>query len=245
MQRRFVIASGLGALIGGVAALGILALVAGRVIEGGVTAVVLDETIGRARPTFEVTQGAAYVLILVVGAVAGLLLGGLGYAVGRETAPEESRLSLTPMLVVGAATGAMVGFASTRALLGIGARTELGLLSVSVFRATIVAVLAGVVTGAIVAGTAERLSRSELLGLEGEAWPSSPAAFTRELMTAMGLPAVGALVAAVIVGGFGWLLLEVPHEVGIWLFGGVAAVILAVVTLLAATPPREPVGDGE
>ncbi|MDX1691980.1 MAG: hypothetical protein R3290_13255, partial [Acidimicrobiia bacterium] len=92
---------------------------------------------------------------------------------------------------------------------------------------------------------AERLSRSELLGLEGEAWPSSPAAFTRELMTAMGLPAVGALVAAVIVGGFGWLLLEVPHEVGIWLFGGVAAVILAVVTLLAATPPREPVGDGE
>ncbi|NIS31594.1 MAG: YeeE/YedE family protein, partial [Actinobacteria bacterium] len=51
-------------------------------------------------------------------------------------------------------------------------------------------------------------------------------------MTAVGLPTIGALVAAVLIGGFGWLLLEVPHEVGIWLFGGVAAVILVAATII-------------
>ena len=237
MQRRFAIASGLGALIGAVSALGVLALAASRVIESGVDAVVLDEAIGRARATFEVTQGGAYILIVIAGAVAGLVFGAVGYAVGREAAPDENRIALTPLLVVGAVTGAIIGFASTRVLLAVGARTELGLLSVSVFRAVVVALIAGAITGAIVAGTVERMSRADLLGLEGEAWPSSPIAFLRETLTAVGLPGAGALFAAVIVGGFGKLLLEVPHEVGIWLFGGVAAVILVLATIIAANPP--------
>ena len=69
MTRRFAIASVLGAVLGLVAALGVLALVAARVIETGVDAVVLDEATGRARATFAVTQGGAYLLITVAGAV--------------------------------------------------------------------------------------------------------------------------------------------------------------------------------
>lgn len=240
MTRRFAIASVLGAVLGLVAALGVLALVAARVIETGVDAVVLDEATGRARATFAVTQGGAYLLITVAGAVAGVVFGAVGYAVGREAAPDESKIALSPLLVIGGIAGAIVGFASSRVLLAVGAETELGALDVSVFRAIVVAVVAGAVTGAIVAGTVERMSRAELFGFEGEAWPSSPVAFLRETMTAVGLPTIGALVAAVVIGGFGWLLLEVPHEVGIWLFGGVAALILVAATIIAANPPGGP-----
>lgn len=243
MTRRFAIASGLGAVLGVVAALAVLALAASRVIETGVDAVVLDEATSRARPTFEVTQGAVYLLISIAGALAGVVFGAVGYAVGREAAPDEGKLALTPLLVVGGIAGTIVGFASSRVLLAVGARTELGALSVSVYRAIVVAIVAGAVTGAIVAGTVERMSRAELFGFEGEAWPTSPAAFLRETMTAVGLPTVGALVAATVIGGFGWLLLEVPHEVGIWLFGGVAAVILIAATIIAANPPGGPTSE--
>ncbi len=146
---------------------------------------------------------------------------------------------------MGAVVGTTIGFASARLLLGIGARTELGTVSVSVFRAAIVALVAGLLTGAVVGGTVERLSRADALGFEGEAWPSSPMAFLKDAAAAVGIPVVGAIVAAVVVGGFGWLLLEVPHSTGIWLFGGFATVILIAATVIAANPPGGPSGEPE
>ncbi|NIS31595.1 MAG: hypothetical protein GWN73_15305, partial [Actinobacteria bacterium] len=63
-------------------------------------------------------------------------------AVGREAAPDESKIALSPLLVTGGIAGAIVGFASSRVLLAVGAETELGVLDVSVFRAIVVAVVA-------------------------------------------------------------------------------------------------------
>ena len=231
VQRRTAVSIFLGALLGAVLGVSVLALAAGRVVDGGVG-------VGDSGPAFVVGQGSLHLLVVVAGAVAGAVLGLVGFAAGREAAPDSERMSMGPMAILGAGVGAAMAFGAARAALGAAADIEAGIVTLSFFRAGIVALVAGAVTGAIVGGTAERLSRPEALGLEGVAWPSSPGAFVKDALTAVGLPGLALAVGAVLVWGFSEILLGADHTTGLILFGGVSALILAGAAALAALPLR-------
>ena len=237
MQTGTKIAVGIGAVAGAVLGIAAIAVLAPRVITSGVDVVVLDAA-GRARGTFVVTQGAMYVTIIGLSAVGGALIGSLGYAVGKEASPHSPRLALGPLAVVGAVTGIVIGFATARAAVGIGGDISHGIVTISVFRAIIVASITGATTGAVVAGGIERISRPASLGLAGEAWPASPATFMKDGMVAMGLPTLTVLIGLVLVGIFSQVLLKSPTVAALALFSLVATGVLAIAALIAANPPR-------
>ena len=90
---------------------------------------------------------------------------------------------------------------------------------------------AGAVGGAVAALSADRLSQPATLGLAGEAWPGTAAAFIKESMPAMFVPllAIVLVAVAVVVMGQGLVALaEGLHESGI-----TAAVIAASVVAIA------------
>lgn len=236
MPRRTWFAMIIGALVGSFIGIGVLALAASRVVDRGLGAV-LDPS-GRATPVFEVSQGAMHLLVLVAGVIAGSILGLIGNAIGREAAPDEPRFSPGPLALIGGAVGAVIGFATARAAVGAGGTIEAGIVTLSVFRAVLVALIVGAVTGAMVGGTVERVSRTEAIGIGGEAWPRSPGAFIRDAVTAMGLPALGIGIGAAVVYGLSRVLLEAGTTVGLIVFGGAAAAILAGAALIASTPRK-------
>lgn len=236
MQRRTMMAAGLGAVLGVIAALAVMALLAPRVLEQGVASV-FDVT-GSGRAVFVVSAGATWLWTAVTGAAGGAILGAIASVIGREADPESRHLGLTSIAIMGAVIGAIVSVAAARSVLGIGASIELGVLTVSVFRALIAAVVAGAVTGAVVGLSAERLSRADALGFGGVAWPDSPGALARDVMAAMGMPLVLALGAMGFVVLLAQLILSLPHIPALVVFGGAAALVLAVGALLAAMPSR-------
>lgn len=231
MQRRTVSAIVIGAVVGGIVALAVLALAASRVVRHGV-----DLVGGGA--AFRVSEGAMDLLIVVGGALAGLLLGAIAYAVAKQAGPDSPRVSLPPLLILGAVIGATIGFGVARAALGIAADRSAEIATVSVFRAALVALISGGATGGIIGGTVERLSRPEAFAFGGEAWPASPVVFARDALRAMGLPALGMVLAVGIVFGLSRVLLDATKEVALIVFGGVAAVVLFGAAFIASHPPR-------
>lgn len=238
MQRRTLVAIIIGAVLGGVIALFSLALVAPLVIESGIGLTVIDAVGQQGRAMFTVGEGAMDLFIVVIGALGGALLGSIAYAIGREASPDSPRVSLAPLIVVGAAIGALIGFAVARAALGIAATREGEVVTVSVFRATVVALIAGGATGGIIGGTIERVARPETLALGGEAWPSSPLAFLKDAARAMGPPALAILLSGAVIALFARVLLDAPRGAALVLFGGVAALVLVGAAFIASHPPR-------
>lgn len=238
MQRRTWSAIVLGGTLGAILGLAVVALAAARVIGSGIEAVVFDEATGATRATFLVGQAGMYLLIVVAGAVGGALIAGLGYAVGALAGEEGDRFSLTPLTIIGACAGAVIGFAAARTAIGVGGTIVDGVVSLSVFRAAMVALIAGATTGIVVTGTVERVGRPEVLGFEGPAWPSNPLAFARDALAAMGLPALGLVIGLGIVFALSQILLEADKTMGLVIFGGAAALILFGGAAIAAMPPR-------
>lgn len=238
MQRRTWSAIALGGTLGAILGLAVVALAAGRVIGTGIEAVVFDEFTGATRATFLVGQAGMYTLIAVTGALGGALIAGVGYAVGTLAGDDSERFSLTPLMIIGAFAGAVIGFAAARTAIGVGGTITDGVVSLSVFRAAMVALIAGGTTGVVVAGTVERVGRTEVLGFEGAAWPSNPIAFARDALAAMGLPTLGIVVALGIVFALSRVLLEADKTTSLIVFGGVSAVVLFGAAAIAAMPPR-------
>lgn len=226
----------IGALVGAALGLGAVAMAAGRVLDGGVELV--TGSAGRATPAFVVGQAGMYLLVTVGGALAGSVLGMVGYAVGREADPATTRFSLGPVTLAGAGIGAAVGFGAFRAMTGILGDVVEGVVTLTVFRSIVVALLVGLVTGAITAGGVERLSRPEAFGFSGEAWPANPAAFVRDAAAAVGLPILAVITGASMVYVFSQVLLNTETDVALVLFGGVAALILFGAAVVAALGAR-------
>ena len=243
MPRRTLVATAIGALLGAVLALGVMAVIAGLVLEQAVGVAVVDEAAGRVRSEFVVQQGAMHILVVVIGAIGGAALGLIGYGIGRSGAPDGERLNVGPVAVIGLAIGLVLGFAVARAAIGVAADIEGGIVTMSVFRTMIVALVTGASVGGVVGGTVERISRAEALGLEGEAWPTSPVAFMRDAMTAMGLPMLAIVGGGAIVFLLSRVLLETPKEVALTIFSGAAALVLFGAAFIAANPQRGDTSD--
>jgi hypothetical protein len=237
VHRRTFVAMTIGAVVGAVAGLGVLALAASRVLDGGLGATITE---GSVRPDFVVSQGGLFILTIVAGTIGGAALGALGFAVARESAPDAPRIALGPLALVGAGVGLVAGFAAMRAGVGLAADITQGTVTLSVSRAAVVAICTGAVAGFVVGGGIERLSRPEIYGFGGEAWPANPVAFARDAVAAVGLPALAIVVAAALVWGLSTVLLEASHEVAMIVFGGAAALVLAAAAFIAAHPPKRP-----
>jgi hypothetical protein len=227
----------LGAAVGAVAGIGALALAASRIIEAGLAATVGANDVARAE--FVVSQGGLYILVIVSGLIGGTLLGALGYSVAREAAPDAQRVALGPLAILGGGAGVVVGFAVCRALVGLTADISGGVVTISVFRGTIVALAAGAATGLVLGGAVERLAHSEVYGFGGEAWPANPVAFLRDAAVAVGFPVLALVVGSLAVWGLSTVLLESSKQVALIVFGAAAAAVLAVAAFFAARPPRE------
>lgn len=238
MHRRTWSAIALGGTLGAILGLAVVALAAARVVGSGIEAVVFDETTGATRATFLVGQAGMYTLIVVAGALGGAVIAALGYAVGALGGGEGDRFALTPLTIIGAFAGAVIGFAAARTAIGVGGTITEGVVSLSVFRAAMVALIAGGTTGIVVAGTVERVGRPEILGFEGPAWPNNPVAFVRDALVAMGLPALGLVVGLGIVFVLSQILLEADKTTSLIVFGGVSALVLVGAAAIAAMPPR-------
>lgn len=236
MQRRTWSSIVLGGLLGAVLGLAVLALAAGRVIGSGVdTALVEGEP---ARATFLVTQSGLYLLITAASALGGAVVALAGYSVGRLASPTSKRFAPGPLTVIGALAGVVIGLAAARASIGVGGTISDGIVSLSVFRAAMVALVTGATTGVVVAATIDRVSRPDVLGFGGTAWPASPAAFARDAMAAMGFPALGILLGLGTVYLLSRVLLEADKTAALVVFGGAAALVLFGAAAIAASPPR-------
>ena len=237
MHSRIWAALAVGATLGALAGIGVLAIGASLFVDQGVDAVLLGPDM-TARASFMVGQGSMHLLVLTAGAIGGTLIGVVGYAVSSDPDTDGRRFGVVPVGILGGVMGIAVAFASSRAALGISSSSiEGGIVTVSVFRAAVSALVAGATTGAVVALTGQRLSRREVLGFEGEAWPSSPLRFLRDSMAAMGLPTLGLLLGLGIIYGLSQILLEADDNAGLWLFGGLAAIVLFGAAAIAARPP--------
>jgi hypothetical protein len=233
LSRETLTASALGALAG--AALGIVALVfaAARTLEHGLVT-------GGSGASFVVGRGSMTVYIMLAGAALGAVVAGLGYGVGRLGSPRERRYPAGALIGLGTVTGAIAAFAASRAAIGATATSILdGTVSLTVFRAGLVAVIAGAATGLIVAASVERMSRPTTFGFEGEAWPTSFAAFLREAAPAVGIPMASLIVVAAGAYAFSQFLLGVSHLTALIGFSAAAAVILFGAAAIAAREPRK------
>jgi len=236
LHRRTWSAIVLGGTLGAILALAVVALSAGRLIGSGVHTVLVEGE--PARATFLVNQAALYVLVIVASTIGGAVLAAVGFAAGKLAGPESDRFALVPLAIIGAIVGAVIGFAAVRTAIGVGGTITDGVISLSVFRAAMVALIAGAVTGTVVGGTVERVGRPEVLGFEGTAWPSNPAAFLRDAMTAMGLPALAIVIGLTVVFVLSRVLLEADKTTGLIVFGAVAALVLFGAAAIAARPTR-------
>ena len=218
MKRTLVIAAA-GATAGTLIALIGLAMSSGVVIDNGAG---FD-----GRGTITAGTDAFYLLVLLFGVLGGGLVAYLTAALNRAWHPEDARFGPIPIGGVGAVAGAIGAYAMLRTGLGAAGEITDEVVTVSAFRGVIILMAAGAVGGAVAALSADRLSQPATLGLAGEAWPGTTAAFIKESMPAMFVPllAIVLVAVAVVVMGQGLVALaEGLHESGI-----TAAVIAASV----------------
>jgi hypothetical protein len=226
----------MGGTLGAILGLAVIALAGGRVIGSGVGTVLIEGE--PARATFVVSQGALYILVIVASSIGGAILAAVGFAAGKLAGPESERFALRPLVVIGAIIGTIIGFAAARTAIGVGGSISAEIVSLSVFRAAIVAIVTGAIVGTVVGGTVERIGRPEVFGFSGSAWPANPVAFLRDAMAAMGLPTLALVVSLAIVFVLSRVLLEADKTTSLIVFGGLATIVLFGAAAIAALPPR-------
>ena len=97
MTRRTITAAAIGSIAGGFLGLIALALVAARVVDGGL--VVLSGDSGPTGAVLAVTQSGLYLFVVIAGAVAGAILAAIGYAVATHVDPSDRRYRPGPAVL--------------------------------------------------------------------------------------------------------------------------------------------------
>lgn len=184
----------------------------------------------------EVTSGSLYLLVLVLGALGGLLIGAVGYGVGVSADPEADRFPLRYLLPVASASAAILAYAVLRIGVGGFGTIEGGVVTIGALRMTVTVLLMGAVAGGITSGIAVALARPELFEFGGEAWPSSPREVARAMMSAVSAPLVAAVVAAAFAIPLSLVLIELEGDAATVVFSVVGALVLGGTTLVATRP---------
>ena len=206
MKRALAVTAG-GALSGVLLGVIGMAMSAGLIIDGAAGFTIVDPVAGSGRATITAGTDAVFLYVLTLGVLGGGLIAYLTAAWARSWRPTEARFGPGVISVAGAVVGAIAAYAVVRAGLGIGGVIVNEVITVSAFRGIIIFVVAGGVAGAVVAVVAEKYSRQESLGLEGDAWPRTAASFMTESLPAMLIPALALLLIAGTVVGVAQVLL--------------------------------------
>ncbi len=219
----------LGAVSGTVIALAAFALLAGRVGLHGIVRADGD-------PVLQVTSGALYLLVLVIGPFGGVLIGGVGYAVGQAGDPDSPRFPLRYLLPVSALIATIMSYSVLR--IGVGAFGDItgAVVTVGVLRISLIVLVMGSVAGGITSGVVAALARPDLFAFGGEAWSSSSREVVAAMLRALSAPLIALAVAASFAIPLALILLEMGGDAAVVLFSIVGAVVLGGATLIAARP---------
>lgn len=221
-----------GALLGIVA----MAVWGSRASLGSVQGVLLEPGASRGRSDFVISSGGLYFAVIILAMLGGLAIAGIVYAFGRENDPDGARFPLRYLLPTAAITAAIMAYSTLRFGLGAAADIDAGVVTASVFRMTIISVLMGLIAGGVTASVVDALARPGFIGFEGEAVPASPAAFTKEMMAAIGAPTIALVVVAVVAVGLAQVLLSLHGAAAVAAFSVAAALILAGAAFVAYRP---------
>ncbi len=224
-----------GAVGGALLALVGLAVFGSRASLGSIEGVLLEPAAGRGRSDFVISSGGLYLAVIILGVLGGLVIAGAIYAFGSRDVTER-RFPLRYLVPTAGITAAIMTYAIMRAGLGALATIELGTVTVSVFRLIIVCMAAGATAGGVTASVVDALARPSFLGFAGEAVPHSPAAFMREMTSAVGAPTIAVVVAAAFAIGLSQLLLALHGTAAVAAFSIVAAIVLGGAALVAYRP---------
>lgn len=227
-MKRVVALGAFGTLIGAVAAIMLIAFAAEFFIDSSVGAVVLNPFTGRARPQFVATEGSTYLFLFFASAPIGGALAHMTWLIGRQVEPDTPRFGLPLTAASGILVAPIIAYSALRTGIGAAGVINQDVITLSVFRAVVVIVVTGAVTGLVTVLVADRVSRVEVLGLGGAAWPRSRAVFTKESMRAVGVPMAALLVIAAVVIGVSRIFLLGPG------LGAVVAASVVAVAILAA-----------
>ncbi len=246
MSRRTISVAVAGAGAGVVLALMILALAANYLVETAAEAAFLSERRSLVRPHFAANAGSVYLMVTGVAAIAGAVIATVTAAIAGKVKPEEPRFGPWAVAALGAGVAAATTYAVLRS--GFGSYADITrditsgqtIITITMFRAVITAILCGAAAGAATAVSADLFSQRNVVGLEGEAWPSR-SRFTAESMRAMLIP-LGALVAiVVVVFGLAEVFLTGEEEFknfAVVIASAFAALVLAVAAFIASHPRR-------
>ena len=218
-----------GAVGGATIALTLFAILIGRF---GLHTVVA----GDGQAVVQVSSGALYLLVLIVSALTGLIIGAIGYGVSVSAAPDSQRFSLRYLLPVSSATTAVVAYAVLR--IGVGGFGSIsdGMVTVGVLRMTLTVAAMGVAAGGTGAGISDALSRPEVFAFGGEAWPTSSRQVMRAMANAVSAPLIATVVVAAFAIPLSLVLIELEGNTATIVFSVVGALVLGGTTLAAARP---------
>ena len=209
-----------GALTGGLLAIVLLALFAGRFAA---------ESLGltdNGDAELVVTSGALYLATVLAALAGGAIVSAIAYGATAEDDDEASRFELIHVLPFGLIAALAAGYSVVRAGLGIGADISAGEVAVTAAALGYSALIAGIVAGGLTAWVVSTLAAKSIVGLEGEAAPASTAAMMKAAMQAVTGPMLAIVVIAALAISLAQLLLAAEGAAAIAIFSGAAALVL-------------------
>ena len=217
-QRSTVVLAG--ALSGGLIAIVLLALFAGRYAM---------ETVGLSSggdAELVVTGGALYLATVVAALLGGVAVSAIAYGASSDGDESVTRFELAHVMPFGLVAAVAAGYGVLRAGLGFGADAESGIVTVTLVALGLSALSAGLVAGALTAWVVSTLAAKSIVGLEGEAAPASTGAMMKAAMQAVSGPMLAIVVIAALAVALAQLLLAAEGVAAIAIFGGAAALVL-------------------
>ncbi len=210
-----------GSLAGGLLAVALLALFTGRFAIGSVGL----SSGGDAE--FVVRGGALYLGGVVVALLAGAVVSTIAYgATAGSQDDEATQFELAHILPFGLIIAIVAGYSILRAGVGLAGDAADGNVTVTAAALALTTLLAGVVAGGATAWVVSILAAKSIVGLEGEAAPTSTAAMMRAAAQAVMGPMLAIVVIAVLAIALAQLLLAAEGVAAIAIFSGVAALVL-------------------
>jgi hypothetical protein len=209
-----------GALTGGLLALALLALFAGRFSMSGMG---LSDG-GTAQ--LSVTTGALYLAGVGAALIGGAVVAAVTYGATADTRPGDTMFALRHVMPFALVVAVAASYSVLRAGLGLSGDTVAGVITVHVAELAITTLLSGLVAGALVAWIVSTLAAKSIVGLEGEAAPASTAAMLRAATRAVTAPLLAIILIAALAIAFSQLLLAAEGTAAIAIFGGAAALVL-------------------
>lgn len=217
-NRSIVVLSG--TLTGGLLAIVLLALLAGRnamesvgLTDGGDAQLV-------------VRSGALYLAIVVASLVGGVVVSAIAYGWSAESDDKSTRFELAHVLPFGLVAAVATSYSIFRAGLGLFGDIAAGEASVTMAALAITVFVAGLSAGAMTAWVVATLATKSIVGLEGDAAPASTTAMMGAAMQAVSGPMIAIVVIAALAISMAQLLLAAEGTAAIVIFGVVGALVL-------------------